>query len=451
VNLSIRFRLTLWYSTVLLAALVLFAVAMSVALEHQLMAGLDTRLAQRVDGLRTVAVEGVTEHMTRQVLQEELVEFTQEVPEGTLTGLADPNGLLLPPPAVIAEQVWSARPAYSTVRWSARNYRVLATRFESGGTDYRVLVAASVSEVETVLQQFRVLLFWLAPAVLAASWLGGYWISRRALRPVDEITRVAKSVSLQNLSARLAVPRTGDELQRMSETWNEVLQRLEASVLRMRQFTADASHELRTPLALISGTAELALRRERSPEEYRQALEAIYSEAGGMTELTESLLSLARTDNGATMPLEPVDAAIVAREVTRECDPVALKKGITLAARAAPDSVTVTPNAPALRRLLMILVDNALKFTPSGGQVTVSAVAIHDGVRLSVDDTGDGIAPEALPHVFERFFQADPSRTGFGAGLGLSIAQAIAQAHGSEITVDSRLGGGSRFELVLKR
>jgi heavy metal sensor kinase len=293
----------------------------------------------------------------------------------------------------------------------------------------------------------------LIPAVLAVASLGGYWLSRRALLPVDRITAAARTISVRNLSQRIDVPRTGDELQRLSEAWNGVLGRLDVSVQRIRQFTADASHEMRTPLALIRGAAELALRRERSPEEYRRFLGDIESEAERMTALTEALLTLARSDAGGfeTAPAE-TDLSDLVDSVVAPNQALAAERGIRIEARSGARPAIARADAAAIRRLLLILLDNAIKHTPAGGAVVVSADARQDGVELSVEDSGEGIAPEALPHIFERFYRADSARGGGGGfGLGLSIAQAIAQAHGAEIEAASTAGAGARFRLFLKR
>jgi heavy metal sensor kinase len=430
--MSIRLRLTFWYSAVLLLGLALFGAGMWLALEHRLIAGVDARLAQRVEGIRTIL--GDTGALDRKELQEELSEFTRAVPEGAFIQLRDSQGPLLP----------------ATIP-SGPSYKVLTTRFEHGGKTYEASVATSLDDITVVMRDFRTLLWLMVPAVLLMACLGGYWISRRALAPVDEITRVAKSISVYNLSNRLAVTRTGDEIERMSETWNEVLERLDSAVKRIRQFTADASHELRTPLALIRTTAEIALRRDRQPEEYQASLREIQVEAERMTELTVSLLTLARADSGAEMPLARTDLNPIVQDVVQKSEPVAEAKGIALKADTGGRPAVAAANEPAIRRLLLTLIDNALKHTPSGGMVTVSAVPDHDGVVLAVQDDGEGIQPDAMPHIFERFFRADTARgSGSGVGLGLSIAQAIAQAHGSQIAVESEPGAGARFVLLLR-
>jgi heavy metal sensor kinase len=315
-----------------------------------------------------------------------------------------------------------------------------------------VVAAASLDGTEAILAEFRKFLFLMIPLVLATASLGGDWISRRALSPVDEITRTAQSISVRSLSMRLPVPPTGDELQRMSETWNAVLERLEATVNRIRQFTADASHELRTPIALIRATADLALQRKRSTEDYQKALANIRDEAERMTELVESLLALARSDaNGLVLPRAAVDVNGIVRDVISSNLALAESQGVVLSTDLAEFLPPVIGNAAALRRLLLSLVDNAIKYTPANGHVAVRTSTTANEVLLTVEDTGSGIEPEALPHIFERFYRADTTRSfGSGAGLGLSIAQAIAEAHGSIITVESSAAVGSRFHLSLR-
>ena len=451
---SIRLRLTAWYSAVLLLGLALFGLGMWLALEQRLIAGVDTRLAQRMQGLRT-ALGAEAEIQDREQLRQEVAEFAAEIPDGTMLVLRDPSGGLVPPSlqAPALARSFAVEPAvHRTVSEGSQRFRIATGRVTSAGDTYDALLATSLDEVTAVMRDFRHLLCLMIPAVLAVACLGGYWLSSRALRPVDEITSVARLISVQNLSQRVAVPRTGDELQRMSETWNGVLERLDVAVKRIRQFTADASHELRTPLALIRATAELALRRERSSEEYRESLRAIESEAEHMTTLTESLLMVARADaGGLEMPLSPTDLNGVVDAVVRQNEAIAAGRGIRLSAETNGHPAVASANEAAIRRLLLILIDNALKHTPAGGAVTVSADAGESGIVLAVADTGEGIAPQALPHIFERFYRGDPARgSGTGFGLGLSIAQAIAQAHGARIAVESTPGAGARFSIHWK-
>jgi two-component system heavy metal sensor histidine kinase CusS len=451
-RLSIRLRLTIWYAAVLLVALCLFAGGMWFAIHQRLTAGVDQRLAAKVQGMRTLLE--IESGMNTAQLQDELSEFAREMADGTFLLVRDASGqrIVTSPErgaAFLAELEPSAQPRYRNIDDKGRPFRVLTTRIESGAHVYQATVATPLDEVRDVLASLRSLLLLAMPAVLLVACVGGYWISRRAMAPVDEMTRTARSIGAQDLSARLSVPNTGDELQRLAEAWNGVLARMETTLQRVRQFTADASHELRTPVALIRTTAELSLRRKREAEEYRTALEQIQAEAERMTQLTGDLLALARADSsGLEMSFTGVELTEVARDIVSRMQPVAESKRIRLTASVQSEPVNVRGDEPAIRRLLMILVDNALKHTPEDGVVTVAASRNGTGVDLSVCDNGEGIDAEALPHIFERFYRADHARTGSsGSGLGLSIAQTIAQLHGTTIEVETAPGAGSQFSL----
>ena len=318
------------------------------------------------------------------------------------------------------------------------------------GRNYRILVAAPLEGTELTLRRLREVLLWSAPLVLLIGSLGGYWLSRRALAPVDAITRAAQSIGIENLSQRLEVPAAGDELQRLSETWNRMLERLEAAVNRLSQFTADASHELRTPIALIRATAELTLRRERSTETYREALRHIMDETDRTTRLIEDLLLLARSDAGfPAMALDRVELTPLVRDVCQQEQILAQERQLDILTEAPEHPVFVDANDPALRRLLFLLVDNAVKYTPAGGHITVSVAQDSSGPTVTVRDTGIGIPDAALPHVFERFYRVDESRNreAGGAGLGLSIAQWIAERHHARLEAESVEGRGSAFRV----
>ena len=453
-TLSIRLRLAIWYSSVLLVGLALFGFAMWFVLEQRLIAGVDDRLAQQAEGLRmALDDEGVAADPHQ--IQEEVSEAAAETPNGAYIQLRMRNGSLFVSSAgrpLLDFGPIGDRPAYRTAEENGRPFRVLARQLKCQTETFELLMTIPLEDVRAIMRDFRNFIMMMAPGVLAAACLGGWWISRRALAPVDEITEVASSITLQNLSKRLTVPRTGDELQRMSETWNTVLARLEAAVERTRRFTADASHELRTPVAVIRSTAELALRRQRDPEDYRKALQQIEAEAQRMTGLTNDLLSLAAADaNSVEMPLTPLDLNCIAAEAVQENLALAESKGVCVRTDLLAKPGIALANDAGIRRLLRILIDNALKFTLPAGSVLVSTAGGPGEVTLSVRDSGPGIPAHALPHIFERFYQADQSHgENSGAGLGLSIAQIIARAHGSQITVQSAPGSGSCFSLTLK-
>jgi two-component system heavy metal sensor histidine kinase CusS len=333
---------------------------------------------------------------------------------------------------------------------ASRRYRTLVTTAMVKGEPFRILVAQPLDNTEATLRRSRTLLLWLAPVVLGIASLGGYWISGRALAPVDEITRAAQSIGIQNLSGRLTVPATGDELQRLSQTWNAMLARLETAVKRLSQFTADASHELRTPIALIRTTAELTLRRERTPQTYREALRQIVAESERTARLIEDLLLLARADAGLpALPLERLELTPLVRDVCEQGQILAQARQLEISTEVPDEPIYVEANDPALRRLLLLLVDNAVKYTPAGGHITVSLGRDLRGATVAVHDTGIGIPGSALPHVFERFYRADESRNrdAGGAGLGLSIAKWIAERHNASLEAESVVGQGSTFRV----
>ena len=264
---------------------------------------------------------------------------------------------------------------------------------------------------------------------------------------------MARSLSADNLSARLTVPRTNDELTRLSTTLNDMLARLETAFRRTSRFTADASHELRTPLAVMRTTAEVALRATEGSSEARSALEQILSEVERTSHLTENLLLLAKADSGAgALTRQKVDLAAAVGEACAQANVLARVKGLTLAANLPEqERLWVAGDAQALRRLFLILLDNAVKYTPAGGRVEVTLREHGASVVGEVRDSGIGIAEHDLPHVFDRFYRADParSREHGGAGLGLAIARWIVESHSGTIAVVSELERGSRFQVRL--
>lgn len=287
--------------------------------------------------------------------------------------------------------------------------------------------------------------------VVLASILG-YWLSGKALSPVSRITNSAARIGVQNLSERLELPRAQDELRQLTETLNAMLGRIESSVKRITQFTADASHDLRTPIALIRTNAELALRRPRTDAEYRETLSRILFTSVETTELIEKLLTLARADAGvAGLHFAPTDLTNHLRKVAEEAGVLASGKNIRFVEELSTDQAPVMADATAVERMMIALLDNAVKYTPDGGCVWLRSYLENECVVVEVQDTGIGIAEKDLPNIFERFYRAEQSRTRTigGAGLGLSIAKWVAETHQGSISVMSRVGEGSQFRVRL--
>jgi len=434
---------------VLLTGLALFGTGIWLVVEHSLKASLDETLSQQVKGVITVLQSAPNEPPE---VREELNEYAKATPGGNLMEVRDSRGKQLLSSKAVTMQLNDAvqNNRFGIQSAQSRRYRTLTALTQVNGEQYRVLVATPLDGTEATLRRLRTLLLWTIPAVLVLASLGGYWISRRALAPVDDITLAAKSIGIQNLSQRLNVPATGDELQRLSETWNDMLARLESAVKRLSQFTADASHELRTPVALIRTTAELTLRRERSPDTYREALRQVVLESERTSRLVEDLLLLARADAGLpALSLERLDLSPLVRDVCQQGQVLAEERHLQISTEAPEDPVYVEANDPALRRLLLLLLDNAVKYTPAGGRITISVGSDPAGTTVAVRDTGIGIADSALPHVFERFYRADESRNrdAGGTGLGLAIAKWIAERHHASLEAESVVGEGSTFRV----
>jgi len=241
-------------------------------------------------------------------------------------------------------------------------------------------------------------------------------------------------------------------LERLTELWNSMLGRLESAVTTLSQFAADASHELRTPLAVIRTSAEIALRRARAPESYRESLNEIAAEAERMTQLVEDLLFLARSDaRVAGMPMSPLDLRDILCDVVSELRELSAVRNIEVRSVLGESEIVIAGNRAALRRLFLVLLDNALKYSTPGGEVSVAASAAGEFVIVSVQDFGTGIGAADLPHIFQRFYRADKARTDTGHGLGLSLAATIARMHGAVIEVKSVEGAGSTFSVTFPR
>ena len=449
-NLPLRLRITAWYFAVLFAGFSLFGVVAFYAMRGSILETVDENLQDQMQGLR----ELIERDAGGARLQRDL-EQDEEIRAGSdLLQVSDAAGNWIYRSRTMSHYgpaaPGEARAAFTTEQPDGVPLRVLTLRVQAGGKTFIAQLAYPLDDFFEALARFRRVLFLSSPFLLLLASAGGYWLSRRALGPVDQVAREARSISAQNLSSRLPVPRTGDELQRLSETLNGMLERLEQAFRRITQFTADASHELRTPVALMRTRAEIVLRRSRSEEEYRETLRQILEDLQRTSALIENLMLLARADSGAAaLERARLDLSESVNEACLEGRALAEAKQIDLQLELPESPVWVYGDAHSLRRLFLILLDNAVKYTPPQGRITVSLRAADGCALAQVRDTGIGIAAGDLPHVFERFFRADRARsrqTG-GAGLGLAIGKWIAEAHGGTVEAQSRPGEGSVFQV----
>lgn len=285
--------------------------------------------------------------------------------------------------------------------------------------------------------------------VVAAGGIGAYFLARSALAPIDKITSTARSISANDLSARIHIADASEEVQQLAGTFDSMLDRLETSFARERRFVADASHELRTPLAVMETILDVTTSEPRSSAEYREALADLMDETGRMRALTEGLLASARETQPQPAKLAPVDVSMLAQDIGDALRPLAEAKSLELRVIAEP-GLMVMADSDALVRALLNLVDNAIKFT-NEGFVSISVSSRKDKVLIEVADTGIGIPEESQAKIFDRFCQLDSSRRSPGAGLGLSLASQIVHNHGGTLAVKSRLGQGSTFAVTLGR
>jgi len=301
------------------------------------------------------------------------------------------------------------------------------------------------------LKDLQTFTFWLIAAgggVLALGCGGGWWLATTAIRPVEEISAAASRISAGNLSERIQEPDPDNELGRLAGVLNSTFARLESSFAQQKQFTADASHELRTPLAVLISEAQTTLARERTAPEYRETIEACLETAQQMRRLTESLLELARVEAGdQAVDRGPVDLADVAKICLERMRPLAAQSDLQVLSQFDP--AMTTANAERLDQVVTNLISNAIYYNKPGGRVEVTTRTDDGKAVLMVTDSGQGISPEDLPHIFERFYRADKSRSRAAghSGLGLSICKTILDAEGGRIEVSSELGIGTTFKI----
>jgi heavy metal sensor kinase len=314
-----------------------------------------------------------------------------------------------------------------------------------------VQVGMSLEASERTLSRYLTILVVLVPlaAVLAAA--GGLLLARRALRPVDTMSLTARRITAEDLARRIPRRATGDELDRLAETLNEMLDRLQGAFGQVRRFAADAAHELRTPLTALRGGIEVALRGERTPEEYRRVLQSSLEEVERLTHLAEDLLLLSRFSVTVSAPRQRVELEPLVMDALDVGVQLAHARGVSIVSTNLTPAAVVG-DASALRRALLNLVDNAVKYTPAGGKVEVALLREEEGrAAIAVRDTGPGIAPADVDRVFQPFVRLDAARQDApdGAGLGLSIARSIVAAHGGELTLETTPGAGSTFTIRL--
>jgi heavy metal sensor kinase len=458
-QISIGLRLTICYVGIFALAQLIFGLGMWLILRESLHDIVDTTLAAQVEDVRRF-MGGLQSDLTVADLRNDVTEEYSAETGGDYLQITDADGNWIYRSPLLAQEEFAAvspsmlhKPLYKDTPLRKQPFRFVSQRIEIHGRSYTVQAGTPTREEGETLERFRNYLFMFAPLLLFVAGAVGYWLSRKALSPVDTLTRTARTITAHTLSSRLEQLHTGDELQRLSDTLNQMLARIEVAFNRVTEFTADASHELRTPISLIRTEAEVALRRSRGEAEYREALRHILLEAERTTSMVEELLALARADSGRqALNIQPIDLRGTLQEVASGWRQVANVRGLQFSERILDAELQVLGDAVALRRVVDVLLDNAFKYTPTpGGMVSLWAEQIDGRAVISVRDNGIGIAEQEQGRIFERFYRVDRARSREmrGAGLGLSIALWIVQQHNGKILVESTLGAGSIFRVEL--
>src|ERR1022692_195999 len=456
-TVPIRLRLTAWYFVLMLLTLSLFGVGMFVAMHLAIDQEVDRDLHQRLAGVE----EFVGRHTSltpSDRLRHEIQEHAGMRPGGELLQIATSDGRWIFQSDAMRQLGLSLGTVSPRGRSSATRvirgvaWRVLTEWTVIDATAYGFQLATPMDSSLTVLSRFEWLLLGSIPVLVALASIGGYAMSRRALAPIHRITEEARLITAEHLSRRLAVPAARDELQRLSLTLNDMIDRLQHAFHKITHFTADASHELRTPVSLIRSTAEFALMASRDEEAYRTALRDNLEEAVRMTDLIDGLLTLARADSGdASLRFATLNVADSLQEAFIQAKPLGAANGIDMRLEV-DEGMMVTGDSSSVRRLFLILIDNGIKYTPAGGWLSASARYQGEEVIVELRDSGVGISEEDLPNIFERFYRADKARSrSVGFGLGLSLAKCIASSHGATIEVDGSLGHGSTVRVRFRR
>ncbi len=450
-NISLRLRLTLLYGALVLLVLLGFTAFAYLEVRDALYAGVDTTLENRAAQL--VAVTTLTN---------EGVQFQMDgAPVGLGDGdvfVFDRHGRLLEPRHIVPSGVQPDTGAVRRAMAGAAgltsapdNLRLYTAPVrDDAGRPFIIQVAGPREGADATLGRVLTALLLAVPILVLVSGAGGAFLAGRALRPIDRITRTARRIGAGDLHERLDLPPRDDEVGRLASTFDAMLDRLEETFSRQRQFTADASHELRTPLTVLQGEVEIALRRRRAPEAYEATLGTVQEQVNHMTSIVEDLLTLARADSGhVELSREIVDLDDVLRRAAMQSEGLFTIKGLRLVLHIEP-GILVIGDPGHLTQLVTNLLGNAARYTDEGG----AEIALHSGdgqAYLIVRDTGVGIPPEHLQRIFERFYRVDKarSRAAGGSGLGLAIARYVVEAHGGTISAESMVGQGSVFRVTL--
>ena len=456
-RMPLKARLTLLYVTLFTVIVAAWSMFVVVVVRADLYAGIDRALDSRASQI-ALSLRGSLNGQFQDITDSTLVgvapaEAMAQLLSTTGTVLESSGDTMSVNPvlsaAVVARVVRAGKAEILTVDSpDGEPFRILVAR--RTGADQLIVVGTSTENADASVRRLSLVMLLTGPLALLAAAIGGWLTARRALRPIAEMTSTAAMVGIDALGERVPVPDTGDELAALAVTLNRMLERLDVGVRAKRRLVADASHELQTPLAVMRTELDVSLASGTLEPAAVEVLESAREEADRMARVVRNLLTLAHFDEG-TLRLLParIDLHELAAEAVSSLATLARERGVEV--RLEGGQAEVIGDAEYLRVVLINLLENAIKYSGAGSVATVATSADADGVLLTVTDTGPGIAPDALPHIFDRFYRADTSRANErgGSGLGLAIACEIVEAHGGKLRAQSELGRGSTFTVRL--
>lgn len=460
-NLPIRWKLTLWYSGILTLILVIFSTSVYFYFKKSLEESIDVKirsigdvLTSSLGEMQDINLFGNFERYLENVLGRK--------PKGKIIQIMDRSGKIgakmsdldtesLPTSFSTLERALKGEVVYETISGVSPRIRIVTLPIKEGEKVTSIVqVGTSLEEFDETMRRLFLIILVGIPSLVGLTGIGGFFLARKALKPVDEIRRAALRISSANLDERIEVGDRKDELGKLANTFNEMIARLRDAFKRINQFSADVSHELKTPLTIMKGEAEVALRKERTKEEYQKLLKSHLEEIDRMTKIIEDLLFLSKAETAiASLRKEYVNMRVLLLDICRDLSLLGERKGVKLIVEDIPD-VSFFGDELKLRRMFSNIIENGIKYTNTGGMVQIFSEIENGNLLVHIKDTGIGIPKEDLNYIFDRFYRVDRARKReSGTGLGLSISKRIAELHGGTISVKSEIQKGSLFTVKL--
>lgn len=462
-TLTIRTKLTLWYTSLLALSLIASVVFLYIAVERAMIAAADARLNFLAETMARTIIKPHAALILPENFDILMEKFFGLKTSGNYIQIMDELGNIksrsttlagfhLPLSSKAIRNAKENKFTYETVDYIGRQpLRIITYPVTADNRlKYVIQIGTSIESVQSTLNDIIYIFYLIIPVVIILATIVGFILASRALLPVNEITMLARKIEAENLNERIATFGTGDEIDKLAETFNDMIARLETSFKSIKQFTSDASHELRTPLAILKGETEVALKSCSSMLGFRDVLKSNLEEVNRMSQIVNNLLIIAKTDMKIELEFEDVRLDEIIDEKFRQTRHIADEKGIAIKL-LKNEEIIIKGDPLQLRQLILNLIENAVKYTPEKGNVAISLEEYEGNALIKISDTGVGIANEDMPHIFDRFYRVDKGRARAegGTGLGLSICKEIAASHGGRIEVKSEIGKGSMFMVYI--